>query len=246
MVGAQLAMELRLTARRGENLLATLVLPVVLLAFFAAVQLLPLPGDAPPGSRAVDVLLPGVLAIAIVAAGLVNLGIATAFERGYGVLKRLGGSPLSRGGLLAAKTGAVLVVEAGQAALLVGVAAIGFGWAPPAGWLPGLVVASVTLGTFTFSALGLLLAGTLRPEATLALANGLFVLGMLLGGMLVPATSLPEPLGDLAALTPTAALADALRIGLGAASGDPTGPLLLLATWGIGAALAAARWFRWE
>jgi len=246
MVGAQLAMELRLTARRGENLLATLVLPVVLLAFFAAVPLLPLPGDAAPGSRAVDVLLPGVLAIAIVAAGLVNLGIATAFERGYGVLKRLGGSPLSRGGLLAAKTGAVLVVEAGQAALLVGVAAIGFGWAPPAGWLPWLVVAAVALGTFTFSALGLLLAGTLRPEATLALANGLFVLGMLLGGMLVPATSLPEPLGDLAALTPTAALADALRIGLGAASGNPSGPLLLLAAWGIGAALAAARWFRWE
>jgi ABC-2 type transport system permease protein len=246
MVAAQLAMELRLTARRGENLLATLVLPVVLLAFFAAVPLLPLPGDATPGTRSVDVLLPGVLAIAIVAAGLVNLGIATAFERGYGVLKRLGGSPLPRGGLLAAKTGAVLVVEAVQAALLVGVAAVVFGWAPPAGWLPGLVVAAVALGTFTFSALGLLLAGTLRPEATLALANGLFVLGMLLGGMLVPAASLPGLLGDLAALTPTAALADALRIGLGAATGDASGPLLLLATWGIGAALAAARWFRWE
>jgi len=246
MVAAQLAMELRLTARRGENLLATLVLPVVLLAFFAAVPLLPPAGGAAPEARAVDALLPGVLAIAVVAAGLVNLGIATAFERGYGVLKRLGGSPLPRGGLLAAKIGAVLVVEAVQAALLVGVAAAAFGWAPGDGWLPGVVVAAVALGTFTFSALGLLLAGTLRPEATLALTNGLFVLGMLLGGMLVPAASLPGLLGDVAALTPTAALADALRIGLGAASGDATAPLALLGAWGIAAAVGAVRWFRWE
>ena len=246
MVAAQLGMELRLTLRRGENLLATLVLPVVLLVFFAAVPLLPLPGGAAPATRAVEALLPGVMAIAVVAAGLVNLGIATAFERGYGVLKRLGGSPLPRGGLLAAKIGAVLVVEAVQVALLVGVATVGFGWTPGEGWLPGVVVAAVALGTFAFAALGLLLAGTLRPEATLALANGLFVLGMLLGGMLVPAASLPGILGEVASLTPTSALAEALRIGLGAAPGDATGPLLLLGAWGAAAALAAARWFRWE
>lgn len=245
MVAAQLAMELRLTARRGENLLATLVLPVVLLVFFATVPVLA-PGGASEGASAVTSLLPGVLAIAIVAAGLVNLGIATAFERGYGVLKRLGGSPLPRGGLLAAKIGAVLVVEALQVALLVGIATAGLGWSPGAGWSPAIVVAAVALGTLAFAALGLLLAGTLRPEATLAVANGLFVVGMLLGGMLVPAADLPGILGDLAALTPTAALADALRIGLGATTGDATGPLALLAAWGLGAAVAAARWFRWE
>lgn len=245
MVAAQLGMELRLTSRRGENLLATLVLPVVLLVFFAAVPILPPAGGEEPGAAAVTALLPGILAIAIVAAGLVNLGIATAFERGYGVLKRLGGSPLPRAGLLAAKVGAVLIVEALQVALLVGVAA-GLGWAPAPGWSPIVVAVAVALGTLAFAALGLLLAGTLRPEATLALANGLFVLGMLLGGMLVPASDLPGILGDVAALTPTSALADALRIGLGSATGDATGPLLLLAAWGLGAAAAAARWFRWE
>lgn len=245
MIAAQLTMELRLTARRGENLLATLVLPVVLLVFFATVPVLAPAGGPAPGVSSVGALLPGILAIAIVAAGLVNLGIATAFERGYGVLKRLGGSPLPRGGLLAAKIGAVLVVEGVQAALLVGIAA-GLGWAPGVSWSPAVVVAAVALGTFTFAALGLLLAGTLRPEATLALANGLFVVGMLLGGMLVPAADLPGIVGDLAALTPTSALADALRIGLGAVPGDATGPLALLGAWGIGAAVAAARWFRWE
>jgi ABC-2 type transport system permease protein len=246
MVAAQLAMELRLTARRGENLLATLVLPVVLLVFFATVPILA-PGDgSDAGASTVETLLPGILAIAIVAAGLVNLGIATAFERGYGVLKRLGGSPLPRAGLLAAKVGAVVVVEGVQVVLLVGIAAAVLGWAPGASWSPVIVVVAVGLGTLTFSALGLLLAGTLRAEATLALANGLFVVGMLLGGMLVPAADLPGILGALAALTPTSALADALRIGLGASAGDATGALALLGAWGLGALVAAARWFRWE
>jgi ABC-2 type transport system permease protein len=245
MVAAQLAMELRLTLRRGESLLATLVLPALLLAFFSAVPLLPLPAGTAPGRPAVDGLLPSVLAVAIVAAGLVNLGIATSFERGQGVLKRLGGSPLPRGGLIAAKVGAVLLVEAVQLVVLVGIAALLFGWLPGSGWSPLVVMAAAALGTITFAALGLLLAGTLRPEAALTLANGLFVLGMLLGGLLVPAERLPGLLGDLAAVTPTAALADALRIGFAAAPGNASGPLLLLACWGLGAALAAARWFRW-
>jgi ABC-2 type transport system permease protein len=245
MIAAQLAMELRLTARRGENLLATLVLPALLLVFFAAVPLLP-SGSAVPGSRPVEGLLPGVLAIAIVAAGLVNLGIATAFERGYGVLKRLGGSPLPRGGLLAAKIGAVVVVEVAQATLLLAIAAGAFGWAPGPSWSLPLVAVTVTLGTAAFAATGLLLAGALRAEATLAVANGLFVLGMLLGGLLVPASELPGLLGDVAALTPTAALADALRIGLGVATGDAATALVLLGGWGVAAAAAAARLFRWE
>lgn len=245
MIRAQLGMELRLTARRGENVLATLVLPVVLLLFFATVPIL-VPATGAGTSATVATLLPGVIAIAIVAAGLVNLGIATAFERGYGVLKRLGGSPLPRGGLLAAKVGGVLALEVLQVALLVGIAALALGWAPGATWSPAVVVAAVALGTFTFASLGLLLAGTLRPEATLAVANGLFVVGILLGGMLVPAADLPGLVGEVAALTPTAALADALRVGLGSQPGSAVQPLVVLGAWGLAAAASAARWFRWE
>jgi ABC-2 type transport system permease protein len=245
MVAAQLTMELRLTLRRGENLLATLVLPALLLALFAAVPLLPPHAGVAADRPAVESLLPSVLAVAIVAAGLVNLGIATSFERGHGVLKRLGGSPLPRGGLIAAKIGAVLIVEAVQMVLLVGVAALVFGWTPGTSGSPLVIAAAAALGTLAFAALGLLLAGTLRPDVTLAVANGLFVVGMLLGGLLVPAEQLPGILGDVAAVTPTAALADALRIGFAAAPGDASGPLLLLGCWGLGAALAAGRWFRW-
>ena len=238
---AQTAMELRLTARRGENVLVTIVIPVVVLLFFASV------GVLPTGSgRSVDFLLPGSLALAVVATSLVNLGIATAYERHYGVLKRLGGSPLSSGSLLVAKIGAVLVVEVAQVILLVVIAATALGWRPGPGASPVLFVIAVLLGTLAFAGLGLLLAGTLRAEATLALANALFIAFLLLGGIVLPVTDLPGPLATIAGLLPAAALADLFRIALGSGDGDLPRSLVVLAAWGIGAVGLAARSFRWD
>ncbi len=245
-VAAMLEMELRLTARRPENLFVTLLLPAVLLVFFGSVSILPDAETALPGAQPVDGVLPAILATAIVAAGLVNLGISTGFERSYGVLKRLGASPLTRGQLLAGKIGTIVFVEAVQAVLLVGLAILLFGWAPGPAWNPAAVVTAVILGTAAFSAMGLFFAGTLRAEATMALTNALFLLALLLGGLLVPGHQLPGLLGALASLLPTAALADALRIGLGASTGDLVGPLVLLAAWAVGMGLLAARTFRWE
>ena len=105
-------MEARLTARRGENLLAMVGVPVAVLVFLGGVR-----ARRPAAS---DRVLPGTLAIAIVASGLVNLGIATAYERGYGVLKRLGGSPLGRSGLVAAKVAVVMVIAVVQVVGLAG------------------------------------------------------------------------------------------------------------------------------
>jgi len=245
-VGAMLEMELRLTSRRLENLVVTLVLPAVLLVFFGAVEILPDAATAATGAPPIDGVLPAILATAIVAAGLVNLGISTGFERSYGVLKRLGASPLTRGQLLAGKIGTIVVVEAVQAVLLVGLAVVLFGWGPGPGWNPAAVVAAVVLGTAAFSAMGLFFAGTLRAEATMALTNALFLLALLLGGLLVPAHKLPGLLGALASLLPTAALADALRVSLGASSGDLVEPLVLLAAWAVGIGVLTARTFRWE
>ncbi len=243
---AQTGMELRLTARRGENLLVTLVIPVALLLFFGAVPTLPA-GTAPGASeRAVDRLVPGILALAIISTSLVNLGIATAYERSYGVLKRLGGSPLSRGGLIAAKMLTVLAVEAVQSALLGGIAVAVFGWSPGPSASAPIVAAAFLLGTLTFAGLGLLMAGALRAEATLAGANGLYVLFLLLGGIVVPVDRLPGALADLARLLPATALADSLRIGLGATTGDTGGALAVLAAWGLIAVGLAVRTFRWE
>src|SRR5438128_4144396 len=155
---AQLRVELILAFRRGESLLITLVVPVVLLIFFGAVA------SNPP-----DFLVPGLLALAVMSTSMVSLGIATAYERYYGALKRLLGSPLPRLSLIAAKTLAVLVIEIVQIVLLVGIARLLFGWAP-AGSLPEALLA-LAIGSAAFAGLGLLMAGTLRAEATLAVAN---------------------------------------------------------------------------
>jgi len=238
---AQTAMELRLTSRRGENLLVMLVIPVVLLVFFSSVTVLP-----PGTGRQIDFLVPGILALAIISTSLVNLGIATAYERSYGVLKRLGGSPLSRSGLVAAKILAVLAVEAVQLAFLVVIASVAFGWAPGSSSSALVVVAAVLLGTLAFAGLGLLMAGSLRAEATLAGANGLYLVLLLLGGVVVPIDQLPSLLAMVARLLPAAALSDALRIGVGAQAGDPLGSLVVLAAWGLAATGLATRTFRWE
>jgi ABC-2 type transport system permease protein len=237
---AQTSMELRLTARRGENVLVTIIVPAVVLLFFASVSVLP--SDT---GRPVDFLLPGSLALAVIATSLVNLGIATAYERHYGVLKRLGGSPLTRGGLLAAKMLAVLAVEVAQIVLLVSIAILSLGWNAPAGAAPALLIAALLLGTLAFAGLGLLMAGALRAEATLALANGLFIAVLLLGGIILPVDHLPGPLAAVAGVLPAAALSDAFRAALGS-GGDALRPLAILVAWGAGSVALATRTFRWE
>lgn len=238
---AQLGMELRLTARRGENLFVIVVLPLILLVFFSLV-----PALTPNTARPIDFLLPGILALAVISTSLVNLSIATAFERSYGVLKRLGGSPLPRAGLIAAKIGAVLVVEILQVALLVTVAVGLFGWRPGVEWSPVVAGAAFVLGTLAFAGLGLLMAGTLRAEGTLAAANALFLILLLLGGVVLPVDHLPGFLADLARVLPASALSDAYRIGLGSATGDALPSLLVLAAWGVVSSLFTTRLFRWE
>lgn len=236
-VAAQARVEMLLTARRGENVLVTLVIPIGVLVFFAKVDAVDT-GFAQP----VDFLVPGVLALSVMAAAMVSLGIATGFERRQGVLKRLGATPLGRGGLLAAKTVTVLLLEAVQLALVAAVGAA-LGWEPTAGLLPAAGL--MALGTVAFAGVGLLLAGTLRAEANLAVTNGLFLVLVFLGGMAYPLDRLPAALEALARLTPAAALAETLR---GALTPEPVpgGALVVLAGWAIAAPLAASRWFRWE
>jgi len=238
---AQTAVELRLTTRRGENLLAMLGIPAAMLLLFGSAQVLPAPAS---GSR-VDVLLPGILALAIVATGLVNLGIATAYERSYGVLKRLGGSPLGRPGLIAAKILAVLVIELVLLGLLTALAAGVLGWRPSGSVTWPLLIASVGLGTATFAGLGLAMAGALRAEATLLLANVLFLLVLAVGGVLIPVADLPEPMNQLAAVLPPAALTEVLRLALGSGGGGVQA-VIVLAAWAVIAVALAIRTFRWD
>ncbi|MDQ1462365.1 MAG: type transport system permease protein, partial [Actinomycetota bacterium] len=190
-LAAQTRAETILQLRRGENLVVTLAIPLGILVFFAKIDSVTTAGFAHP----VDFLVPGVLSLAVMAAAMVSLGIATGFERRYGVLKRLGSTPLSRGGLLIAKTATVLGLEVLQI-LLVVVVGVAIGWHVPAGIVPA--VGLLLLGTIAFAGIGMLMAGTLRAEANLAAANGLFLVLLFLGGMAYPLDKLPTALQDFA------------------------------------------------
>lgn len=235
----QIRFELLLTMRRGENVLITLIVPILLLIFFASLNIVP----AVNGS-AINFLLPGILAVAIMAAGMVNLGIATAYERYYGVLKRLGSSPLPRSGLIIAKVISILILEAIQVMLLVGVAILLYGW-HPAGSAP-LALLSIALGTVTFAALGLAMAGGLRAEITLAGANALFLVFLLIGGGILPLSHLPAPLAALAQFLPAAALTQALQATMTQGGAFPGTALLTLAIWAVIILVVAIRTFKWE
>lgn len=232
--------ELLLTSRRGENVLVTLIIPVMLLIFFASLNIIP----AQKGQSSATFLLPGILAIAIMAAGMVNLGIATAYERYYGVLKRLGSSPLSRSRLIIAKIISILVLEIVQVLLLIAVAVAFYGW-QPVGSFP-LALLALALGTITFAALGLAMAGALRAEMTLAGANALFLVFILLGGGILPLAHLPAPLAAIAQLLPASALTEALQQTMTAGCTLPLYPLLLLVFWAILILFIAIRTFKWE
>lgn len=242
-IAAMTAIELRLVLRRGENLFATIVIPTLVLVLFSSVVILPV-GDG----RAVDFLLPGSIALAIIATSLVSLGITTGYDRSYGVLKRLGGSPLSRPELIVARVLTVLVVEAVQVGLLVGTALLLLRWSPGPGMSVPLLIVAVVVGTVAFAGLGLLLAGILRAETMLAVANLLFLAFLALGGIVVPVDRLPGPVASIAHALPAAALSDVLRIALGSAGAgaDALSPLVLLGVWGVLAVGLAAATFSWE
>ena len=234
---AQTRAEILMTARRGESLLVTLGIPVIVLIFLGVVDIVPTDRAEP-----LDFLVPSVMALAIMSAAMVNLAIATGFERQYGVLKRLGTTPLGRPRLLLAKVVTILIVEVVQLAVLT-LIGLALGWRP-SGDL-GVTLAAVVLGTAAFGGLGLLMAGTLRAEATLAAANGLYVVLLLLGGIAVPVASLPAGLGAVASILPSAALSNVLVSALGGTSGDVRW-WVILSVWAIGSLVAAARWFRWD
>ena len=241
MIAAQTAMETRSLLRNGEQLTVTMVIPLGLLAMFSLEPLVNLGG----GSR-VDFLAPGIIALAVMSTAFTSQAIATGFERRYGVLKRLGATPLSRGGLISAKTATVIIIELLQAAIIMAVAT-GLGWRPHATPLALLTVPLLVLvGTAAFSGLALLMAGTLRAEATLALANLIYIVLLGLGGVVFPLTKFPAGARPFLTLLPTGALATGLRAVLANAAGFPVRDLLVLAVWAVAGIGLAARTFRWE
>ena len=237
MFVAQTGMELRLLLRNGEQVVLTLVIPLLLLFFFNLPLLYSL------GGRRIDFVVPSILALAVMSSAFTGLAIGTGFERKYGVLKRLGATALPRSVLIIGKTSAVLILEAVQIVLICG---LGFalGWHPQGD--PLWPVLLIVIGTAAFGGLGLLVAGTLRAEVTLAAANLIWLILLFCGGIAIPLDKFPPGLANVLQLLPSAALSDGLHLVLQDGSGPPVRALVTLLAWTAFAVPAAARWFRWE
>ena len=244
LVLAQIRMELATLVRNYEQLLLIMVIPIGVLVFFGNVAVL-------PDSITLTRLVAAVLTLSLISTAMVSTGIATGFERSYHVLKRLGVTPLGRGRLIWAKAGSVSVVELVQVTVLVAIA-VGLGWSiVDLSWWR--LVLALLLGTAAFAGIGLCLAGRLRAEANLAAQNGLYLVLLALGGVIIPVDDLPNGLGAVARYLPSGALAEVVHASLGGASSGvwlfidaPLGAWLVLAIWALVAPLAAARLFRFD
>ncbi len=226
-----------MTLERGETLLVTIGIPAFLLVFFSVVNVLPTGRRHP-----VDFLAPGVLGLAVMSTAMVSLGVATGFERSYGVLKRLGTTPLGRPRLLVAKVAGVLAVEVIQVVVLSAIA-FGLGWRPHL--VASLAICGELLATAAFAGVGLAMAGALRAEVNLAIVNALYIVFLLIGGIVFPL----QRLGGFAAfarLLPAAALSGVLHPTLGSGTAPGVEAWVVLAAWAVAAPLVAALLFSWE
>lgn len=236
------AMETRLLVRNPEQLLVAVVIPLLGLVVLDRTTLLD--SSLRPGLTRVDLALPGVLALALLSTAFTSTAITTGFDRRYGVLRRLGATPLSRAGLVGGKALSVLAVLVGQVAVLTAAAAL-LDWRSPG---PGGVAGALLLlllGVGALVPVALLVGGTLRAEATLAVANVVYVLLLGLSAVLVPTDRYPAPVAAVAAVLPSGALAQGLRSTL-TGGGVPAGSVLVLLLWAALATVGCARWFRWD
>ena len=229
-VWAHATTEASLILRNGEQALLALVIPIGILVAGRFI-----------GSRMgldFTTLAPSVLALAIWSSCFTSLAISTGFERRYNVLERLAATPLGKSGILLGKAMAIALVTGVQLLVLVA-AALLLGWRP--GFNPmalGIAVVACILAASAFAGMALSLAGTARPEVTLALANLIYLAGVVGGGLLLPIASHPGWAQPIVGLLPTAALGEALR------SGAPLS-LIVLAVWGTGTLVLARKVFRW-
>lgn len=241
VVRSQAALEWRLLMSNGEQILLTLIIPLALLLGLGLTNFVSL-GVTGPEAR-LDLLVPSIMALAVMSSAFTALAISTGFDRRGEAIKFLGTTPLSRTGLLTAKALAVLGVQAVQ---LVIIALVGLllGWRPgsSSGWAVGLII----LGTAAFASWGLALAGVLRAEATLALANAIYLLLLMAGGVIIPPDRFPEPIAAVVSLLPSAALADGLRASLDTGALAVIGSsLAILAVWTVVGGFVVHRTFRW-
>jgi ABC-2 type transport system permease protein len=231
------AWEFKLSLKNGEQFLLLVIIPVAV--FLTLTQTAVIGGGKWDIAEALSVSI----TVSVLAAGFTSLAIATAFERRSGTLVTMGVTPISRVELVTGKTLSTVYLAA-ISALILGVVALVLGWRPTLS--ATLIPLILILGIASVTGFAFLLAGTVRAEAVLALANGIFVFAMIFGGIVFQYSGI---LGTVIELFPPAALSNCMSHALDSTPQDSL-PLLVsigvLLAWSVAGTLASAKFFKWR
>ncbi len=199
-----------------------------------------------PGARYVDFLVPGLVGMNIMSAGMWGIGWVIVEDRQKKLLRRMIATPMRRSEYLLSFVLVRLLFLVLEVPVLVGFGMLAFG-VPLRGSVLALGMMAV-LGALAFAGLGLLVASRAKNTQT---ASGLMNLVMMpmfvLSGVFFSADNFPRAIQPAVRALPLTALNDALRAvmneGAGLAAVAPQAALLAaVALVSFGAALRLFRW----
>jgi ABC-2 type transport system permease protein len=200
-----------------------------------------------PGSRYVDWLIPGMIALGLMSNGMWGVGFSIVQMRLRKLLKRMVASPMRKGEFLLAQLLARLIFLAPEVAVPLVFGAVAFGM-PINGSLGAIALVSV-VGAVAFGAIGLLLGSRTRTfEGVSGLMNLAMLPMWLLSGVFFSAANFPDVIQPVIQALPLTALVDALRAVVleGATVGAVWDELARLAVWTVVPFAVALRIFKWR
>lgn len=203
--------------------------------------------EVPPGSRYIDFLLPGLIALNLMGSALWGVGYAVVQERKGKLLRRFAVTPLRRSDFLLSFILSRLVFLVAEVTALVGFGALAFDVTVEGGVLD--LAAICLLGGLSFTGVAVLTASrTDSVEVASGLMNFVMLPMWILSGTFFSYERFPEALHPVLQALPLTALNDALRAvmnegrGLGALLPE----LAVLAAWGLVCFAVALKIFRWR
>ena len=235
----QFRLERRMFWRNPTAAFFGFLLPLLLLAMFGAV----FSGE----QDQLDVVVPGIAGMSVMAATFVALAYNLTFLRERGILKRLRGTPLPSSAYLAGIAANAIANTVLQVAVVIVAGRAFFGIPWPGDWLALIVF--VAAGVVCFASLGVALSHAIpNSESAPAYVNAVFLPMIMLAGVFYDDEDAPAVLRDLAEAMPLKHLIDGLSGAMVAGEGlaDHVVALVALLLWGVAGVVLAVRGFSWE
>lgn len=200
-----------------------------------------------PGGRYIDFLVPGIIGMNLMSAGMWGMGFVLVDMRIKKLLKRLLATPLRRADFLLAQMTTRTFLTFVEVSLVLLFARLAF--RVPVRGSVGAVLFVGMVGALAFSGIGLLVGSrATRIESVTGLMNVVMVPMFIASGIFFSADRFPDALQPLVRALPLTALNDALRAVIleGATLASQSPRLLLLGVWGGLSFLIGLRLFRWS